>query len=238
MGPIEIGIGLAAVVAGCVLLVREIRTPDTPSVSFYSASDTAGGYFDPPGVLQTYSPDPAKMVQDVLGWPCVNHSINGMQLRELLAGGPVQMAIPGIGQDGVVIPSFADQLAGDQSTVIVMGCGMVDALVTDTTLEQYVLMVEQAVRTVLQAGKLPVLRGFHRIHPGPVLTVERLAKAETFNAALQSFAATRGVPFIDLANGVPFNGSDDMCADGVHPTEDYHRRIAACIAAALKKLND
>ena len=69
MIPVEmIGLGVAvAVAAGVALSHRRSAQPVTAAV--YSASDSAGGYFDPPGVLQTYSPDPCRLIQNHLRHP-------------------------------------------------------------------------------------------------------------------------------------------------------------------------
>lgn len=232
MIPVEmIGLGVAvAVAAGVALSHRRSTQPVTAAV--YSASDSAGGYFDPPGVLQTYSPDPCRLIQNYSGIPTANCAINGLQLREMLSGGPVTMAVGGIGTGGTTILPFDQRLDNEPAGIIIIGAGMVDCLFTETTVSEYLGMVQTAVNTVLLKGKKPVLRGFHNFAENEVMTAARLARNDQFNAALQNLATELGVPFIDM-HTVPFYGASDICADGVHPTMGYHERLATRAAGTL-----
>jgi len=207
-----------------------------PTATIYSASDTAGGYCIPPdATLRTYDPSPAEMM--CLAGPVhvESRAINGLKLSELLAGGPVALGVPGIGQTGCTVAPLAEQLLTDQSRIIVLGAGMVDCFFTDCSLDDYMTMVKGAVAEIKSHGKTPVIRGYHRFIETPLMSPAVLARREQFNAALQLYCHDAGIEFLDCAS-VPFNGAADLAPDLLHPSAAYHQRLAEFIAGRLKQI--
>lgn len=197
---------------------------------WYSASDGSGGYLGDQGSLQVMSPTPVEMVSAAGVVQCTNHSIGGIKLSELLHGGQVALAVPSATVDPLNV-----QLQRDTAQIAVIGAGMVDALFGDVTVDAYRAMVREAVATVRDAGKTPVLRGFNQFAVTPVLTPARLARAATFGAALREEAASMNVALIDVES-VRFDGLADMRPDGLHSVAAYHLRIAALAAQVLDQI--
>jgi lysophospholipase L1-like esterase len=133
------------------------------------------------------------------------------------------------------VTALGFQLASDPSQIIVIGVGMVDALFGAGTVESYRADVREAVATVRAAGKQPALRGFNQFAANDLMTAQRLQRLDAFQAALRAEAAALGVPFIDVG-AVPFFGASDIRPDGLHPTPEYHQRIAQFMAARLGEL--
>jgi hypothetical protein len=229
-------IALAVVVGVLCLLaflfLRNDKDGDRPtlSVTIYSASDSALGYIED-GQVKTYEPSLAQMLSDESGGRirCTNRSINGMELRELLAGGKVQRAVP-----EATIPSFEEQLKDDPSQLVLIGAGMVDCLVTDVDLLTHMANVRHAVQMAHDAGKIVGLRGFHHLQPNTAVTTLMLARLDQFNQALSQEAPHMGAIFFSTAT----QGEPEICPDLWHPTLAYHRRIAAHLAAQLVAFAD
>jgi hypothetical protein len=223
---------LAAVAFGVSRLVNHAAKP-VIHASIYSASDTAGGYGIPPDpTLHTYSPTPCELISEYGHMNVVSHSINGLKLSELLEGGSVALGVPGIGTEGCTVVKFEEQLKTDPSPIIVLGAGMVDCLFTSVSSTDYMLMVDKAVNLIHCAGKMPVLRGYNRFAVTDLMTNERLARRDQFNAGLAKYASDNGIHFIDVGSA-EFSGLSDLAPDQIHPTLDYHKRIAQVIAGKL-----
>jgi hypothetical protein len=224
---------------GDTLLVEDRPTSKIVKISIYSASDTAGGYCVPPdATLRTFSPTPCEMMDEELAKTAssivvTSKAVNGLQLRELLTGGPIQMAAQGIGVDGMSVLPFRKLLQNDDANIVVLGCGMVDCFFTPVTLDDYLTMARQAIEHIRDAGKTPMLRGYNRFAQTDLMTSAILARRDEFDAALKAFALASGVAFIDVGS-VPFYGLADLCEDELHPNLAYHKRIAIFIARQLQ----
>jgi hypothetical protein len=92
--------------------------------------------------------------------------------------------------------------------------------------------VREAVAQIRQAGKAPALRGYNRFAQTALMTPAVLARRDRFDVALRAEAWALGVPFIDVGS-VPFSGVTDLCPDELHPSLDYHWRIARFVAKRL-----
>jgi hypothetical protein len=212
-------VGILAVLAAGYFATRPPEK-SRPSVSIYSASDSAGGYIVD-GMLQTYSPTPVEMIAKASGLACKNCSINGWQLSEMLAGGDIAFSAPA----GASMPPLAEQLDADPARIIYMGAGLNDCLFSSLSLSEYLTMVNTAVSLITSRHKIPVLRGFHRFAQNDLITAEKMARRDEWNDALQAYAHTAAVPFIDMG-AVRFDPATDIAADGLHPTLAYHQRLA------------
>lgn len=233
---LQILIVLAVAAVMGVLLVSGRHDQVLPTATIYSASDTAGGYCVPPdATLKTYDPCPVVMMCLAGPVQVFSRSINGLKLSELLAGGPVALGVPGIGETGVTVAPLGEQLLTDQSRYIVIGAGMVDCFFTDCSLDDYLTMVAGAVAEIKAHGKTPIIRGYHRFIETPLMTPAVLARRDQFNRALQGYCHGAGIDFLDCAS-VPFDGAADLAPDMLHPSAGYHQRIAAFIAGRLKQI--
>lgn len=207
---------------------RDERAPR--GVSFYGDSATFGGYFVD-GVLHRYNPDPVARVELAAGGVlrCLNRAMNGLQLKELLTGGPVAMVAPGLGEPDTTL-AFADLLVSDPNQTVVIGCGNVDALFGSMAPPDFYALMTEAVSTARRAGKVPVVRGLNRfLTVGPV-DGGRLLRRDAFNAEARRAAADCGALFLDI----DLAGEPTLCVDQLHPDENYHDRIARVIAAQLQ----
>lgn len=184
------------------------------SCLYVSASDGTGFYVED-GVLRQYLPDPVDMLNDVARVHCVNRSVNGITLAGLLESG-----------------LLAKHLQADKPQVVVIGAGANDALFFGISLDTYRTNMRRAVDMVRQNGATPYFRGFNRMVIAGVVTTERLARRDEFNAAAKSEARLMGVTFIDL-DGVEFHGLDDLSPDMLHAKPSYNRRIAEHIGRHL-----
>jgi lysophospholipase L1-like esterase len=198
--------------------------------SFYTASDGTGDYFDPPGVLRRYSPTPIEQIDAAGPVRAVSQAVDGIQLRELIAGGHVQYGVAQNWlQDSIVVAPLAVRLQHDESRIIVIGAGMVDVVFTNITLDAYLEMAREAVATVRAAGKVAVLRGYNRFVDSDLFTPAMQLRLAQFELALQLLARDLGVPFLDIAAA----GPPEMAPDGLHATPAYNARIAAVVAPQL-----
>lgn len=224
-------IGIIAAVLVIALISRDDDKPAAVMrVTFYGDSSTFGGWYDAGMVLQRYAPDPVTMVQAAAGGRllCVNRAVNGLTLAELLAGGQVALSAPGLGEPGVIEP-FAEQLRTDPGDVVVLGCGNVDALFTGQAVATFRQNLAEAISAVRAVNKTPVVRGLLRFCDNGAFTPEQLARREEFDTAAMQVAVGCGALFIDLDEA----GSPAACSDRVHPTLEYHQRIAAVVADHL-----
>lgn len=231
---------LVAVVIGVAVAAATGRKSDRPThdpvksirAAWYSASDGYGGYFTyPAGVplLHRYDPDPVAMITARGPVLCVNRSHNGMRLRELLAGGRLANGLPEVlGETGVTIPPFAEQLAHDRCEIAVIGAGMVDWVFDPITRPEYEGLLAQAVDQARAQGVQPVFLGFSRFALSDVITPERQARLEMGNRVLQDVAAALQVPYIDRSGVDPI-----MAEDGLHLIAECHQRAAIEIAPQL-----
>lgn len=196
-------------------------------VTFYGDSSTFGGYFVG-DVLHRYDPDPVAMVAQASGRACINRARNGLKLSELLVGGVIALESPTLGEPGTVEP-FSEQLKSDPSPVVVIGCGVVDAMFSGITITEHAQNLRTAAGVALAAGKLPMLRGLNRFTPCPALSAEQLARRDAFDQMTRLVAGEQGLTFLDIDGA----GEPDICGDSLHPTAEYHQRIARHIAAQL-----
>lgn len=209
---------------------RSGTPPAARTVTFYGDSATRGGYFID-GKLHHYAPDPVERVALAAGGKllCLNRAMNGLQLRELLAGGPVAMVAPGLGEPDTTRP-FAALLEDDPSETVVIGCGNVDALFGTLAPPDFYSLVVEAIDTARRAGKIPVVRGLNLFLPTGAIDEGRLARRDEFDRMARQAAADRGVSFLDI----DLAGEPTLCVDQLHPDENYHDRIARVIAAQLQ----
>lgn len=204
---------------------RNVRT-----VTFYGDSATRGGYFVD-GALRHYAPDPVERVALAAEGKlqCLNRAMNGLQLRELLTGGPVAMVAPGLGEPDTT-RSFAELLADDPSETVVIGCGNVDALFGALAPPDFYTLMVEAIDTARRAGKIPVVRGLNLFLLAGPLGDGHLARRDEFDRMARQAAENRGVQFLDIT----LAGEPTLCVDQLHPDENYHDRIARVIATQLQ----
>lgn len=222
---------LIAIVAilGVIAMIFAHNKPANPpqAVSFYGDSSTFGGYFVG-AQLHRCDPDPVALVAKYAGRPCVNRAHNGLKLFEMISGGKIALASPTLGEPGEVAP-FAGELMADASPVVVIGCGVVDAMFSDITPEQHTQNLRMALGVAMVAGKTPILRGLNRFDGSAALSLAQIARRNEFDQITRFVAGEQGVKFLDIDGA----GFADICGDGLHPTPEYHDRIARHIAAQL-----
>lgn len=213
--------------------------PEKPEVtaSIYGASETAGGYCIPPDeTLLTVDPTPCEMMTAAGPVRVVSKSINGLRLSELMEGGTVKSGV-GLGDEGHNVVAFATQLKTDPGQLIVVSAGMVDCLFDDITVEDYMNLVKAAVAEIgTVPNRYPVIRGYNRFVPTDLMTQERLARVDQFNAALKSWCESTGVDFGDVYEGTPFAGVTDMAPDMLHRSKESHQVIANFMAKRLEEI--
>jgi hypothetical protein len=226
-------LALAAGAIGAGVYFSQSKSAKTlPSVLVLSASDLHGGYFDARNQLCRLSPTPVEQISSMSGLHCVDETLNGLQLCELLTGGSVRFAAPDTGQPAT-IKSLQQLLdAHPDCSVVYLGCGMNDVLFGGRTLEQLLEDIEAALHIIVCAGRTPVLRGYHQFAPSHLMTAEKIGVSRMAGLAVQIKAKDFGVAFVDVAT-VPLGG---MQADGLHPDADYHARLCAYQAGELLKI--
>ena len=223
-------LALAALAAGT--LFRRWRHPPAPppppTACWYSASDGYGGYFEG-GQLRRYDPDPVEMIDAAGPVTCINRSHNGMRLSELLNGGPLANGLPEqVGDTGVTVLPFPQQLAADAPDLAVVGAGMVDWLFDDITPESYRAMLARAASQARTLGIEPVFLGFSRFALSSFITPDHLARIELGDDTLRVVAAELDVPYIDRSSVEPV-----MAEDGLHWVRECHEEAALVIAPQL-----
>lgn len=224
-------IGVLVFVAIAVLMARggskNTKKAPTYRVSLYGNSATKGGFFDMstiPPTLRQYSPDPAALLEMASGGRlrCANRAQNGMQLHELLRGGPIEMgAGTGLGESGQAL-HFVAQLSVDDADLVVLHFGEVESMFTGMDLTAFRISVRQAARRVEEFGKRLAICGLIRFAINETVTYDMHARRDAFNIALRMEADDLGVPFIDLDGA----GEAEVCGDGLHPSGAYHERLA------------
>ncbi len=193
----------------------ESDAPATASTKclWVSASDSTGNYVDN-GVVQQYLPDPVAMVNALGSVKCENRSTNGLTL------------------DGLIASGLLAQILAEKPGILVLGAGTNDALFFGKPLDVYLENLRTAVGMVRAAGAQPYLRGFNRFEIAGVVTPERMARRNEFNAAAKLEANRLGVTFLDL-DAVEYHGLEDLSPDLLHAKPSYNWRIAAYIASQL-----
>ena len=227
--PAIIGIlAFVAIAAALTIGGKKKRAPAPRRVSFYGNSSTKGGYFEmmPVGapVLRQYSPDPPSLIALASGGAlrCTNRAENGQQLHELLAGGPISMGVmSGLGE-GATAASLMTQLAEDDAELVVLHFGEVEALFAGTEMLTFRRNLRAAVGSVRSTGTRVALCGLIRFMAIMTVTYDMLLRRDAFNLCVKQEAEVMGVPFIDLDGA----GSPTVCNDLIHPTGEYHERIA------------
>ena len=230
---------IAAVAIGIVLVVLIARkgghdepqpTP-WPTATVISASDSAGGWFDvDAGVLRHFDPDPVQMISQAGPVQCVNASINGLRLAELMQGGPVADGVGRDGRMGLTVRPLREQLAQMTTPIVVVGAWMNDAIRTDLDPDIFRQLVRQCIAECSAAGKHLVLRGQQGFVESPAVPARALLRITQFGEILREEARAAGVTVIDpLLAGPP-----EICGDGLHGTEAYMRRIADSLALQLQ----
>lgn len=174
------------------------------TATIYGDSSTTGDWLNN-GVVAKTSPTPVELM-NTLGWTKVaDRSFDGMSVKVL---------------DTVL----EEYLRTDQSQIIVIGVGQVDALYGVNAVDDYLNDVDKAVRIIQAAGKRPVLRGFEAFP----FNNPRL---QSFETALRGEAAVLGAAFLE----VPKAGAT-WRPDNLHPSPEYQRTIAKALEQQLDAL--
>lgn len=223
-----------AVIVGLLVVHGGNSKPEPtpwPMATVISASDSAGGWFDvPAGVLRHFDPDPVAMVSARGPVQCVNASINGLRLAELMTGGPVADGVGRDGRMGLTVAPLREQLATMSTPIVVVGAWLNDAINTDLSVEEFRALVRECIDTCLAADKHLAFRGQQGFLETPRVSAHALWRVAQFGAVLREEAAARGITVLDpLLAGPP-----EICSDGLHGTEAYMRRIAATLALQLQ----
>jgi hypothetical protein len=206
-------------------------TPPKPSptaVTFYGASQDTGAYVDPNAGILQYLPDPVDQVSSFLGVKCLNRSVNGMMLSELVSGGVVAADAIILGGSGKNIPSFVSQLASDPNPRTVIAAGMVDAAFTERTEEEFISLMSQAIELVWAAKKTPILEGFNNFKETSILDRKKVDRLKRFDAIVRDISITRKVQYIDVSSMNP-----TFSPDGLHYSAESHTERARIIASQL-----
>lgn len=230
---------IAAVVIGIVLVALIVRkgghdepqpTP-WPTATVISASDSAGGWFDvDAGVLRHFDPDPVQMISQAGPVQCINASINGLRLLELLAGGPVADGVDREGRMGLSVRPLREQLAQMTTPIVVIGAWMNDAINTALPEDEFRVLVRECIDECAAAGKHLVFRGQQGFLVTSRVSADALYRVTRFGEILREEARAAGVTVLDpLLAGPP-----EICSDGLHGTEAYMRRIADTLAVQLQ----
>lgn len=207
---------------------KESTTP--PAVLVISASDLHGGYFDAGFNLRRVSPTPVEHIAALSGLRCVDETINGLQLCELLQGGSIRFAADA---NHATTKSLQELLeAHPDCQIVYLGLGLNDVLFGGRTLTQLLADLEAALHIIVCAGRIPVLRGYHNFAPSPLMTPEKIDIARMAGLAVLIKAKDFGVECIDVAS-VSLGG---MAPDGLHPDSEYHGRLDAFQAACLAEI--
>ncbi|WP_290906240.1 GDSL-type esterase/lipase family protein [Aquabacterium sp.] len=201
------------------------------SAAMFSDSSWTTSYFDPPGVLVVGSPTMTELANAAGPVHVIDHSANGLQLAELLRGGPVLMGAA-VGQ---TVQPLTLQLGSELARYVVFGLGHVEALFTDTTPSEFAATAREAVVAVRAAGKTPILLGLIRFAPSQLITPTMIARRDAFDAVLARVAAEEGVPFVDQG-AARFDGPADVRPDLLHPGAAYNQRRAALVAQRLAQI--
>lgn len=234
MDPSTIILVIVAVAGVAVLASRRGRDPAPtpwPTATVISASDSAGGWYDVDAeVLRHFDPDPVQMINHAGPVQCVNASINGLRLAELMRGGPV---VDGVGRDGrmgLTVRPLSEQLSQMATPIVVIGAWLNDAINTDLPVEDFRALVRECIDMCLAAGKHLVFRGQQGFLETPRVSAHALWRVAQFGAVLREEAAARGITVLDpLLAGPP-----EICSDGLHGTEAYMRRVADTLALQLQ----
>lgn len=229
-------LGILGIIVIIMLVLRDKKTPPPPArrVSTYGNSAEKGGFFDmttTPPTLRQYSPDPAALIGMASGGSlvCTNRAENGLQVHEQLQGGPVAMgAGTGLGET-TRVRHLAEMLAEDDAELVMLHFGEVEAMFTDMDVNSFCQSMRAAVRRVQETGKLVAISGLIRFQITTTVTADMSARRDAFNIALCVEAQSLGVPFIDVYRA----GEPTACGDLIHPTGEYHERIARARAPQI-----
>ena len=225
---------IVALAAVALIARRGGRDPEPtpwPTATVISASDSAGGWYDVEAeVLRHYAPDPVQMINQAGPVQCVNASINGLRLVELLRGGPVAQGVGRDGRMGLNVRPLREQLVQMATPIVVIGAWLNDAINTDLSVEEFRALVRECIDTCLAADKHLAFRGQQGFLETPRVSAHALWRVAQFGAVLREEAAARGITVLDpLLAGPP-----EICSDGLHGTEAYMRRIADTLAVQLQ----
>lgn len=202
-----------------------------PTATVISASDSAGGWYDVNAdALRHFDPDPVQMISQAGPVQCVNASINGLRLAELMQGGPVADGVGRDGRMGLTVRPLREQLAQMATPIVVVGAWMNDAIRTDLDADTFRQLVRQCIAECEAADKHLVLRGQQGFVESPQVSALALQRIQQFGEILREEARAAGVTVLDpLLAGPP-----EICSDGLHGTEAYMRRIADTLALQLQ----
>lgn len=204
---------------------------------FIGSSDIKGGYIDmsaSPPTIRQYEPDPVEMIQAALGdrLLCVNAGMNGRKLQELIDGGTLSM------EPNEVTPSLEQILRDEKKRrgppdVVYLGTGMVDVAYTHIMLDDYLYKVGKTIDIVREvfndqaAEPAIVLGGFIgfqlSVHNAALMTPAMVRRLDQFDRATEDLAGRYGVRYMSMAGA----GAPETIEDGMHPTPNYHERLAA-----------
>lgn len=221
---------LATIGIGVGVYASSAKPSAMPNILVISASDLHGGYFDADFNLRRVSPTPAEQIAALSGLRCVDETINGLQLCEVLTGGNLRFAADA---NHATTRSLKELLeAHPDCQIVYLGLGLNDVLFGGRTLTQLLSDLEAALHIIVCAGRVPVLRGYHNFAPSPMMTAEKIGIAKMAGLAVLIKARDFGVAVVDVAS-VPCGG---MAADGLHPDDAYHGRLCEYQASELLRI--
>lgn len=234
MDPSTIILVIVALAVVALIANRGDRDPAPtpwPSATVISASDSAGGWYDVDAeVLRHMEPDPVQMINQAGPVQCVNWSINGLRLAELMRGGSVADGVGRDGRQGLTVLPLREQLVQMATPIVIVGAWMNDAIRTDLPADDFRHLVRECIAECAAAGKHLVLRGQQGFVESPIVTPVALQRIAQFGEILREEARAAGITLLDpLLAGPP-----EICSDGLHGTEAYMRRIAATLALQLQ----
>lgn len=236
-------LAIVAVIAVAAIALRgggresgEKAPPAPVRMTVHGPSSLAGGYIENQKV-RFYVPSPVQLLRELMpAVDLVDCTQNGLALTEALAGGPVRLDNPALGGTRGTCEALADIWRRERPRWAYVALIEVEPLFwPEFTPERLLGQLQQLHRQAQACGVRLVLQGpIHFASQGPWVSggLTKLAAAD-YTAAC--WAKEAGVPYITLAN-VPFDPTQDVCPDGLHPTQAMHERYALARADQLRSV--
>lgn len=221
-----------AIIAGVFFAMKRDATRK-PSVLVLGASDMSGGYFDATGKLCRLA-SLVQTIAEVSGLPCIDLSISGLQLRELLTGGRVAFSADPNNPDTIKsLKQILHENSGCQYVILTAGTN--DVLFGGRTLDEFDNDLSEAIEMIVTAGMKPILRGTCYFAETQNMPENKVALAEAINLAFKDKADDCHLPFFDVRS-VAWEGQSDTAPDGLHPGERYARAMAVYQGQELARI--
>jgi len=132
----------------------------------------------------------------------------------------------------MLTPDFAQQPRS--ASIVVIENGVIDGW-NSVPGNLFATQLRALIVQVKSEGRTPVLTGFARQVPNPILDAGKVSLRDNYDLLARSVADATGTEFADWGS-VPFQGAPELL-DGVHPNKGYSDRLVEQLALTLDKVD-